>query len=156
MTFQKNQPVTATSSTIAVPPQESKGRKVHPRPVSISASGSSKLHDFERLEKPKRKDLSARQAIFDSGGVGVDLRTAARTGADPTKPTTFMKPAGVDVPKDVQIAPAALASNSDNIINGARSEQKKREREREHDVTAGEPEDMSTKPKKRKKKKNSE
>ncbi|KAF8900115.1 hypothetical protein CPB84DRAFT_1747567 [Gymnopilus junonius] len=151
--------LSATTPAISAPPSEYKGRKVHPRPISISATGSSgQLRDFERIEKPKskRKDDSktARQAIFENGGVGTDLRTQARSDDVPPKSTTFLKPAGIDVPKDLQTAPAALTSNSDNVINGARSGKKKRERER--DTIVGEPGDVSANPKKRKKKKNSE
>lgn len=86
--------------------------------------------------------------------MGTDLHAQTRTDAVPPKSTTFLKPAGIDVPKDLQTVPTALASNSDNIISRARSEKKKRERER--DATAVEPGDVSVKPKKRKKKKDSE
>ncbi|KDR78296.1 hypothetical protein GALMADRAFT_64883 [Galerina marginata CBS 339.88] len=141
-----SEPTTTSLSSPTIAPQQPTGRKVHPRPISISASGTSgQLRGFESLKKPK-DSKTARQAIFDSGGVGTDLRTQARTSDSPSNtPTTFMKPAGIDDPKNLQ----ASSSNADTITNNARQKIK---RDRERDATADEPSDVTRKPKKKKKK----
>ena len=144
------------ASTSDLPPQEtplpaastssgsSTGRKVHPRPISISASGKSgQLRGFEQLKKPK-DSKSARQAIFETGNVGLDLRAALKP-EPPTSSTTFLKPAGVDDPKDLETRAVASSSRSQDIIEGARQKKPKRERDLTVD-DAGE----AKKPKKKK------
>lgn len=99
-----------------------KGRKIHPRPITISAAGSSGgyLKGFDQLKQPRARDASsmaaptksARQMLFEAGDVGEDLRrpqkaaggtgsTGARSSSTSTNtrpPQGFMKPAGVDEP----------------------------------------------------------
>jgi hypothetical protein len=86
------------TSTTAHPPKPSSKRKILPRPcISISASGTSgQLKGFEQLQKPK-DSKTARQTIFDSGGVGTDLRAPSRKNVvtSASASTSFMKPAGV-------------------------------------------------------------
>ncbi|PPQ85757.1 hypothetical protein CVT25_003075 [Psilocybe cyanescens] len=137
--------ISANVLTPPVAPPPSTGRKVHPRPISISASGASgQLRGFEDFKNPK-DSKTARQAIFESGGVGTDLRVQAQIPS-----TTFMKPAGIDDPKVAQPASMAASSYPNSIINGAR--QKKAKRERDRDAPTDETSDVATKPKKKKKK----
>ncbi|EAU87965.2 hypothetical protein CC1G_01612 [Coprinopsis cinerea okayama7 len=111
---ESNVPVSGKDATSAT----GKGRKIHPRPVSISTAGSSGLKGFEHLKKPRPKDTSsasttaptksARQMIFETANVGTDLRASqqqtARSSGNPPLSTSseapkgFMKPAGVDEP----------------------------------------------------------
>lgn len=129
-----------TGTTFPSAPEEpasqasSSSRKVHPRPVSISASGSSgHLRGFDQLTKPKdgKVSKSAREAIFESGGVGTDLKTETRKNPGLTATTTFLKPVGVDDPKQSQRASTTPASiKSEDVIDGARQKKKsKRDRE---------------------------
>ncbi|KIM34819.1 hypothetical protein M413DRAFT_450040 [Hebeloma cylindrosporum] len=86
-------PVASSSSPSNVAPPAS-GRKIHPRPISISASGKSgQLRGFEEL-KPPKDAKTAKQMIFESGGVGVDIRAMARKATASSVPNTFMKPVG--------------------------------------------------------------
>jgi len=127
--------------TTADSPKPSSKRKIHPRPISISASGTSgQLKGFEQLQKPK-DSKTARQTIFDSGGVGTDLRTPSRKNDVTSASTSFMKPAGVDDPKNNR-----TLSTSESIIEGVRQKQIKRERDHNGD----EPHDSKKKLKKRK------
>lgn len=123
-------PTTADAS------ESSSRRKIHPKPISISASGTSgQLKGFEQKDTK-----TARQTIFESGGVGTDLRAPSRKNAITSTSTTFMKPAGVDDPKNIH----SLSAGS--IIEGARLKQiKKRERD-----SGDEPSDSKKKLKKRK------
>jgi hypothetical protein len=121
------------------------GRKIHPRPISISASGKSgQLRGFEEL-KPPKEAKTAKQMIFETGGVGVDIRALARKDTAASAPNTFMKPAGVDEPKETQ--PPSL-STSKQILDYARQKSSKRQREA---IVTGSSE-MSTKAKKKRKK----
>jgi len=109
-------------------------RKIHRRPIWKSASGTSEqLKGFE----PQKDTKTARQTIFESGGVGTDLRAPSRKIATST---TFMKPAGVDDPKNIHVLPS-----SGSIIEGARQKQIKRERD-----NGDEPSDSKKELKKRK------
>ncbi|TFK29167.1 hypothetical protein FA15DRAFT_583048 [Coprinopsis marcescibilis] len=83
-----------------------KGRKIHPRPISISTAGSSGfLRGFDQLQKPNDSAKSARQMLFETGGVGTDLRRPS-SGKETTPieqkipfvPQGFRKPSGVDEP----------------------------------------------------------
>ncbi|KAH9476855.1 hypothetical protein JR316_0010771 [Psilocybe cubensis] len=138
---------TANVSTPSVDPPPSKGRKVHPRPVSITASGASgHLRGFEEFNDSKDSRLTARQAMFESGGVGTDLRGQVQK---PPK-ATFMKPAGIDDPQPVKNVSSAVSSQN-NIISGAREKKVKRQREAPSDDT-----NDTTKKSKKKKRKNPE
>ncbi|KAF9552305.1 hypothetical protein CPC08DRAFT_738194 [Agrocybe pediades] len=146
----------AKSTDTATPPDaastSTKGRKVkvHPKPVSISASGTSgQLRGFDELEKPQNSK-TARQAIFESSGVGIDLRAQARieSGTSTSTSATFLKPAGVDDPKDVPAPSSALSSNSDGIITSTRQKKVKRVR----DDSSGDADGIAKKQKKKKKK----
>lgn len=109
-----------TTTTTAEASESSLNRKIHRRPISISASGTSgQLKGFEQMDKK-----TARQAIFESGGVGTDLRAPSRKNVITSTSTTFMKPAGVDEPKNIHVSPS-----SGSIIEGARLKQIKRERD---------------------------
>ena len=113
--------------------ESSSKRKIHRRPISISASGTSgQLKGFEQMETK-----TARQTIFESGGVGTDLRAPSRKNAITSTSSTFMKPAGVDEPKNIHA--------SGNITESARLKQIKRERD-----SGDEPSDSKKKLKKRK------
>ena len=114
-------------------PSSSSERKIHPRPVTISASGSSGyLRGFDLLTHPKdgKTSKSAREAIFENSGVGTDLRSESRTKPSSAS-TTFMKPVGVDDPRSVQTTSKPnISHNSEAIIDGARQKKKaKRARE---------------------------
>ena len=106
--------------------ESSPKRKIHRRPISISASGTSgQLKGFEQ----KKDTKTARQAIFESGGVGTDLRAPARKNPISSTSTTFMKPAGVDDPKNMHALPS-----SGSIKEGGRLKKiKKRERDERSD-----------------------
>ena len=92
---------------------------------------------------------TARQTIFESGGVGIDLRAPSRRNAITSTSTTFVKPAGVDDPKNIQsststafVKPAGVdePKNTHSLPisgTGARRNQTKRERD-----SAGEPSDQ--------------
>lgn len=124
------------SPTTADASESSSKRKIHRRPISISASGTSgQLKGFEQKDTK-----TARQAIFESGGVGTDLRAPSRKNAITSTSTTFMKPAGVDDPKNIHSLPT-----SGSITKGARLRQIKRERD-----GGDEPSDSKKKLKKRK------
>jgi len=104
--------------------ESSLNRKIHRRPISISASGTSgHLKGFEQNFEQKNTK-TARQTIFDSSGVGTDLRAPSRKNVISSTSTTFMKPAGVDEPKNIHVSPS-----SGSIIEGARLKQIKRERD---------------------------
>ncbi|TFK36063.1 hypothetical protein BDQ12DRAFT_699775 [Crucibulum laeve] len=125
----------------------SKGRKPHPHPVSISASGSSGLRGFDQFKQFK-DTKTAKQEIFDNAPVGDDLRPPpAIKSIFSAKPTsnTFLKPSGVDDPLETK--PRAAMTSSPSIIEGARSKKMKRERD-----PVGEPSHDDTKKPKRKKK----
>jgi len=70
-------------------------------PRQIIARTSDKLSGFEEM---KSSTQSARQAIFENGGVGVDLKR--ERAAKPQLPKSisggFIKPGGVDDPKDLR------------------------------------------------------
>lgn len=139
-------PVASSSSSTNVAPPAS-GRKIHPRPISISASGKSgQLRGFEEL-KPPKDAKTAKQMIFESGGVGVDIRAMARKATASSVPNTFMKPAGVDEPKDTQ---PPSTSTPENIPDHSR--QKTSKRQREAVVTGSGSSEISTKAKKKRKK----
>ncbi|RDB17597.1 hypothetical protein Hypma_001044 [Hypsizygus marmoreus] len=120
----------------------SKGSKAHPRPISISrASGGSNLFGFPP-QQPKSANpnaQTAKQAIFDNTGVGVDLRASASKfpqsegSVKPSPgPNVFLKPAGVDDPSETKSSsavstPGVVAADSD-VIPGARSKKVKRVR----------------------------
>ncbi|CAA7261984.1 unnamed protein product [Cyclocybe aegerita] len=134
-----SEPAFLPPSSAAEPPPAPTDRKPVHRPTSISGSRTSS-------QQSKTKDSkTARQAIFESGGVGVDLRTQAREAA----PTEFLKPAGVDDPKDTKpVLPESPASAPHNLTSGAREQKVKRERE----APVNDSGEARAKPKKRKKK----
>jgi hypothetical protein len=119
--------------------------------------GFDQLSEDDRRKKRRAKDnrndphvskATARQAIFEGGNVGVDLRAQGSVSI-PTK--AFIKPAGVDDPKDV--APLASltkkemkAESRDEIIGGAVQKGKNTKRERE--LRPGVADDEVKKPKK--------
>jgi hypothetical protein len=117
-----------------------KGSKAPGRPVSISGS-SSNLQGFSNLKKQKGSK-TAKQAIYDNSGVGIDLRPAPpmrpTTAANPL-PNVFLKPSGVDDPADTPSVASNDARNDANIIHGARDKVNvKRERESAPEQLEGE------------------
>ncbi|KAJ2919642.1 hypothetical protein MD484_g835, partial [Candolleomyces efflorescens] len=85
--------------------EPAKGRKIHPRPVSISGKSGGFLRGFDQLEKSSKPKKSARDMVFESGGVGSDLRSVQRPSGNtaavasaPGGEIEFLKPAGVDAP----------------------------------------------------------
>lgn len=146
----ESKPTTTTPQTPPAPETSTKGRKIHPRPISISASGSSgRLRGFEQL-KEQKNGKTAKQAIFETGGVGVDLRGPSSTKPQPTPakatvtPDTFLKPSGVDDPKELD---SSVGSSKTTVIDGARMKRSKRDRE-----AAADPSTEGKTPKKKKKK----
>ncbi|KAF9526877.1 hypothetical protein CPB83DRAFT_816450 [Crepidotus variabilis] len=131
------------------------GRKIHPRPVTISATASGSrgalLKGFDTFEQtrifaPKTdyykgnarsedtKAKSARQAVFETTDVGVDLRVGQTKPKPPpleapSSSATFMKPPGVDVPKEMisGLTKGRIStkpkSRAQEIIEGARAKQ---------------------------------
>jgi hypothetical protein len=100
------------------------------------------LRGFEEL-KPPKDAKTAKQMIFETGGVGVDIRALARKDTAASAPHKFMKPAGVDEPKEIQ---SPSLSTSEKILDYARQKSSKRQR-RETTVTGSS--EMSTKAKKK-------
>ncbi|KAF8816908.1 hypothetical protein BYT27DRAFT_7075843 [Phlegmacium glaucopus] len=138
-------PVSSPTGTLTPsgPPESSSKRKVHPRPISISASGTSgQLKGFEQLQKQK-DSKTARQTIFESGGVGTDLRAPSRKHVVSSTSTAFMKPAGVDDPKNA--SSSLPLHTAGDIIARAQVKQTKRER----DPSGDEPNNSKRKLKKR-------
>lgn len=117
---------------------------------------SGQIRGFEEPTKPKKDAKTARQAIFETGGVGTDLHSQPRADQTGSSSTSFMKPAGIDDPHDIRTPSTAVSSNPGAIINGARQRKIKRERERERDGFADETHDVGSQPKKRKKKRTTE
>lgn len=94
---------------------------MHPRPKSISGAPGNNLFGFP-AQQPKNTK-TAKQAIYDNTGVGTDLRQSKTIESSPKpSPSVFLKPSGVDDPKDSR--PSAYT----DIIPGARSKKAKRER----------------------------
>ncbi|KAJ3510243.1 hypothetical protein NMY22_g16028 [Coprinellus aureogranulatus] len=101
-------------------PENTKGRKVHPRPVSISGKSGGFLRGFDQLEKPANAKVNrktAKEMVFEttSGGpsehrpsmAGVapadsDSRPSPATASATAAPAQFLKPAGVDEPTAVK------------------------------------------------------
>jgi hypothetical protein len=102
------------------------------------------LRGFEEL-KPPKDAKTAKQMIFETGGVGVDIRALARKDTAATAPNKFMKPAGVDEPREIQ---SPSLSTSEKNLDYARQKSSKRQRE----PTATGSSELSTKAKKKRKK----
>lgn len=103
----------------------SKGSKVHPHLKFISGP----------QQKQPKNTKTAKQAIYDNTGVGVDIRrskTAQIESSVKPVPDVFLKPAGVDDPLDSK--PVILGSKSSthsaeaDIISGTLNKKVKRER----------------------------
>lgn len=86
----------------------------------LNGSGQDDRRKKRRTEDDERdaklSKTTARQAIFEGGNVGVDLR-AQGSASLPNK--AFMKPAGVDDPKK------AVSTSAESIIDGARQKTNK-------------------------------
>jgi len=112
-------------------------------------------HDESKPRNPKGKEIrtprpTARDLIFDSGNVGVDLRDQTSTKA---APPVFIKPAGVDDPKGFGEAASSAEKipSEAPIIDGARQKSKKTKRERDQDEVDDDGEPVEKKSKKKKK-----
>jgi hypothetical protein len=108
------------------PESSSKKSKIHPRPISISESSGKFLSGF-----PSKNAKSAKQAIYDNTGVGVDLRPPKANHLVPpaqSRPSVFLKPSGVDDPADTKPYEGAsnldLQSDADDIA-GARNKRQR-------------------------------
>jgi hypothetical protein len=100
------------------------------------------------LRKSKGKETrtpkaTARDLIFDSGNVGLDLRAQAQASKKESKTPAFLKPAGVDDPSSV--------AKGAQMVDGARRKSDKTKRNRDPDVIDDEEEEVQKKPKKKKK-----
>ncbi|KAJ2921916.1 hypothetical protein H1R20_g15176, partial [Candolleomyces eurysporus] len=96
---------TENSGTPVESPEHTNGRKIHPRPVAISGKSGGFLRGFDQLEKSSKPKKSAKDMVFESGGVGSDLRSVQKSSDEtsagvpaPGSTTGFLKPAGVDAP----------------------------------------------------------
>ncbi|KZV63507.1 hypothetical protein PENSPDRAFT_589748 [Peniophora sp. CONT] len=97
----------------------------------ISGSGSGHLATARKTEpkaaKSKPGGKTARQALSQSGGAGVDLRAARKPDSTmqpssvpvSTAPTTFMRPSGVDMP--------AAPGSTTEVTNGTKPGKRSRE-----------------------------
>lgn len=91
--------------------------------TSISGSGSGYTASARRAEpklvKSKPGGKTARQALSESRGTGVDLRTAKNSSStlSPPPPTTFLRPSGVDAPT----APSLSTDAGNDTKPGKRS-----------------------------------
>ncbi|KAF5329384.1 hypothetical protein D9619_008951 [Psilocybe cf. subviscida] len=119
--------------------------KVHNRPVSITSSGKSgHLQGFDELDgvntantvkatRVQKSSKSARDAIFENGRVGADLRASRGNTANatntPPSTSTFMKPAGIDEPANIQGISSSRKSVSEQVLDGSRQKKAKRPRE---------------------------
>lgn len=145
----------------------------HPRPISISKLPKGKatlLKGFDQLSEGDHDDAdlksrsteqeiwisksSARDLIFESGNVGVDLRDQA---SKMVTPRAFMKPAGINDPKErAEAASSSSAAQLSSevgaqIIYGTRQRLKRVKRERDQDEMGDEEEEVKKKQKKKKK-----
>ncbi|KAK7449644.1 hypothetical protein VKT23_013119 [Stygiomarasmius scandens] len=128
----------STSSTQIEPARTKKGKKIA-NSSFLSSGPNDRIAQNVKSERPiSKSNKIAKLAIFDTSGVGTDLRsntTLTSVSSDATAQTTFMKPAGVDDPK---------GTLDRQVISGAREVKTKRVRK----TTSGPNEDV--KPKKRK------
>ena len=97
---------------------------------------SHKPKNFREKGKQKEKEIvSARQTIFESGNVGVDLRARATVTA---RREVYMKPAGVDEPGNMAASGSFRrgTKSEDESAEGSRpskTEKSKRERDGDED-----------------------
>ncbi|KAF8841675.1 hypothetical protein BDN67DRAFT_901031 [Paxillus ammoniavirescens] len=100
----------ASSSTIdAAPPENTASlnseagehtKKI--RLYSISAAGKSAVTARQAKKSSKDPCRDAKAIIFDTTGVGIDLRQSSKPGIVPApSSSTFMRPAGVDAPAEL-------------------------------------------------------
>jgi len=118
--------------------------------------GRKKRRAKDHRNDPRVSRATARQAIFEGGNVGVDLRAQASV---PITTKAFIKPAGVDDPNDVAPLPSSTkkkmkVESRDEIIDGATQKGKNTKRERE--LRPGVADDEVKKPKKKKRSLDSE
>ncbi|KAJ6492816.1 hypothetical protein C8R47DRAFT_422710 [Mycena vitilis] len=153
------QPIVPAAPT---PPAASTSKSAgKPKQIS-SVSGRTGSSNSNAKNSPKGK--SARQAIYDSSGVGSDMRAKkTETGAGargstgtpaPSKaplPNVFLKPAGVDEPAESTKSASALSTTKTSPPS---SEKTKGKRERERTGTAEIAEGENSSKKRKRKKKN--
>ncbi|KAJ7459446.1 hypothetical protein B0H11DRAFT_171765 [Mycena galericulata] len=148
------QPIVPAAPT---PPNASTS-KSQGKPKAISSTLSGRPSPKKaNINGPKGK--TARQAIYDSSGVGADLRaqksepvpTGQNPNANPSPaaPNVFLKPAGVDEPADS----AQARSKASNKTPTPESVERKQKGKREREATAESAEGDSNKKRKKKKKK---
>ncbi|KAK0458446.1 uncharacterized protein EV420DRAFT_1479717 [Desarmillaria tabescens] len=121
--FKKGEEVTGKPTT-ETPPEPTRSS-----PDSIKKEKGISLSDMKTSTMAKKFNKSAKQAIFETGNVGTDLRP-------PPASKGFLKPAGVDEPKASLISETSLSLGA-------------RERKRPNDGAA--PADGEVKKKKKKK-----
>ncbi|KAI3607887.1 hypothetical protein WG66_005198 [Moniliophthora roreri] len=105
--------------------QPEKGKKTAMRLTMLSKSISGDSTGSLKPGKAITKSLpSAKLAIFDSSGVGIDLRSTSLQPANTSSalPNAFMKPAGVDEPNKKNSA------STPDIVDGARAKKTDRKR----------------------------
>lgn len=128
-------------------PSTSKGSRVHPNPRPMSISGSSStLRGLP--EGVKKRSKTAKELIYDNTGVGVDLRQASRTTNPLVPPTRFLKPPGVDDPKDTKHPPLPVdPSGPSNRSKPGTPPPNESDVNSDHNPLKSKPEGRSRKPK---------
>ncbi|KAJ7613730.1 hypothetical protein DFH06DRAFT_1242145 [Mycena polygramma] len=153
------QPIVPAAPT---PPAASTSKSAgKPKQIS-SVSGRTGNSNSNAKNSPKGK--SARQAIYDSSGVGADMRakktetgagTRSSTGtpapSKPPLPNVFLKPAGVDEPAESTKSASASMSTAKTSSPSSEKSKGKREREQTGTVETAEGENSSKKRKRKKK-----
>ncbi|THV07961.1 hypothetical protein K435DRAFT_709169 [Dendrothele bispora CBS 962.96] len=129
-----------STSTQVNATQTKKGKKVAKSSILSSDSGDRIAHSVKSERPISKSNKIARLAIFDTSGVGTDLRPSSAVTSIPSDAasrTSFIKPAGIDDPRAVP---------EQQVISGAREKKTKRAR----NTTSGPGSNEDFKPKKRK------
>ncbi|KAF5372869.1 hypothetical protein D9758_001611 [Tetrapyrgos nigripes] len=138
----ESEPAASTSQSPSHPEatQTTKKGKKAAKSSLLSSDSNDRITKNIKSERPiSKSNKIAKLAIFDTSGVGTDLRAAGATSVASTTTTatsTFMKPAGVDDPK---------SSSDQQIISSAREVKTKRVRRKS---AAGTTEEVKTKKRK--------
>ncbi|KAJ6554365.1 hypothetical protein B0H19DRAFT_145633 [Mycena capillaripes] len=155
------QPVSpAAPATTAKPPAASTSKSVgKPKQIS-SLSGRAGSNSKKTPTAPKGK--TARQAIYDSSGVGADLRApkvdpdastqSNNATSKPSLPNVFLKPAGVDEPAESTKSASASTSATKTPTLSSDSAERKPKVKREREQTTENADGESGKKRKKKKK----
>lgn len=83
-------------------------------------------------KKPKDSSRTAKQAIYDNTGVGVDLRSESAKAVPSAPAAGFLKPSGVDEPvqstKASGTAAKRLRESTEEQLEGAGKKSKKKKK----------------------------